>query len=221
MYKTLFFILFNELIVRIYALSVNMLVLPTTFIYPNKIGSIKVVEMKIILLFLYITYLSSNMKTILIETEIKVMNYNELNEEDRRLVDVAQKATQRSYAPYSKFQVGAAVLLDNGVMISGTNQENAAYPSGLCAERTALFYANSQYPDAAVKALAIAARDAGGFVEHPITPCGACRQVLLEAETRFKSPIRIILSGKDVIYEISNAGSLLPLAFSDNFILPQ
>ena len=99
----------------------------------------------------------NTMKEIKLEINIEARNYNELTEEDRKLVDAACKATQRSYAPYSHFSVGAAALLENGVVVTGSNQENAAYPSGLCAERTTLFYANSQYPDQAVKTLAIAA----------------------------------------------------------------
>ena len=120
------------------------------------------------------------MKELKIEIHIRSYAYEELSEEERRLVDAAKEATARSYAPYSRFHVGAAALLANGIIVSGSNQENAAYPSGTCAERTTLFYANSQYPDQPVKALAIAARNASGFLDSPIPPCGACRQVLLE-----------------------------------------
>src|SRR5699024_9590066 len=114
------------------------------------------------------------------------------------------EATRRSYAPYSHFSVGAAALLANGVVVTGTNQENAAYPSGLCAERTTLFYANSQYPDQAVVTLAIAARTEKDFIDTPIPPCGACRQVILETEKRYKQPIRILLYGKKCIYEVQS-----------------
>ena len=131
-------------------------------------------------------------------------------------MEAAIEATQRSYAPYSHFHVGAAVQLENDVIVTGTNQENAAYPSGLCAERTALFYANSQYPDKAVKALAIAACDENGTPSaNIISPCGACRQVILETEKRFRKPIRILLYGPKEVYVIESAASLLPLAFSD------
>ena len=132
---------------------------------------------------------------------------------DRQLMDAAREATQRSYAPYSHFSVGAAARLENGTVVTGTNQENAAYPSGLCAERTTLFYANSQYPDQAVETLAIAARNERDFLDDPIPPCGACRQVMLETEKRFKQPMRILLFGKKGIYEMKSVGALLPLSF--------
>ena len=99
--------------------------------------------------------------------------------------------------------------------MTGTNQENAAYPSGLCAERVAMFYANSQYPNVAPKALAIATFAGGDFLEEPITPCGACRQVLLESEMRYGEDIDVLLYGRKYIYKISNVKSLLPLAFDE------
>lgn len=154
------------------------------------------------------------MKDLTIQAVIKVYQYNELSEEDRKLIDMAKEATKRSYAPYSKFSVGAAALLANGEIVTGTNQENAAYPSGLCAERTTLFYANSQYPDQAVKTLAIAARTENDFLDSPIPPCGACRQVILETEKRYNQPIRILLYGKENIYLIGGIEDLLPLSFS-------
>lgn len=110
------------------------------------------------------------MKQIKLEINIEVRHYDELTKEDRQLIDAAREATQRSYAPYSHFSVGAAAWLENGTIITGTNQENAAYPSGLCAERTTLFYANSQYPNQAVKTLAIAARTETDFLDTPIPP---------------------------------------------------
>ena len=109
--------------------------------------------------------------------------------------------------------MGAAARLANGTVVTGTNQENAAYPSGLCAERTTLFYANSQYPDQAVETLAIAARNERDFLDDRIPPCGACRQVMLETEKRFKQPMRILLFGKKGIYEMKSVGALLPLSF--------
>ena len=115
-----------------------------------------------------------------IVTSVMVYSYDELPEQYKQLVDEAKRVTGDAYAPYSKFHVGAAVLLENGEIVSGTNQENAAYPSGLCAERVTMFYANSRYPNVAPKALAIATFADGDFLEEPITPCGACRQVLLE-----------------------------------------
>ena len=111
------------------------------------------------------------MKDLTIKSIIKVCQYDELSDEDKKLIDQSIEATKRSYAPYSKFSVGAAALLDNGITVTGNNQENAAYPSGLCAERTTLFYANSQYPESAVKTLAIAARTERDFIDTPIPPC--------------------------------------------------
>ena len=148
-----------------------------------------------------------------ITTKIIVCSYEELNDEEKKLVDAAKEASNRSYAPYSRCQVGAAVRLAGGLLVSGSNQENAAYPSGTCAERTTLFYANSQYPDRAVEALAIAAQTGGKFIEHPTAPCGACRQVILETEERYHHPIRIYLYGTDEVYIVNSIVSLLPLCF--------
>ena len=153
------------------------------------------------------------MKDLTITTLIKVYGYDELSDADKTLIDAAKKATETSYSPYSKFAVGAAALLKNGVIVTGSNQENAAYPSGLCAERTTLFYANAQYPDQPVDALAVAARTKQDFIAKPIPPCGACRQVMLETEARFRHPFRILLYGKEEIYEIRRTGDLLPLSF--------
>ena len=153
------------------------------------------------------------MKEIKIEINIRALRYEELDEKDRKLIDAAKEATTRSYAPYSHFSVGAAALLANGVVVTGSNQENAAYPSGTCAERTTLFYANSQYPDQPVTTLAIAARTEKDFIDLPIPPCGACRQVILETEKRYQRPIRILLYGKKAIYEVKSIGVLLPLSF--------
>lgn len=158
------------------------------------------------------------MKQIKLEINIEACSYDELTKEDRKLIDLAREATQRSYAPYSHFSVGAAALLENGVVVTGTNQENAAYPSGLCAERTTLFYANSQYPDQAVKTLAIAARTEKDYLDTPIPPCGACRQVLLETEKRYGKPMRILLYSKTDIYIIEGVGGLLPLSFDGDFL---
>ena len=150
----------------------------------------------------------------------KTCDYDELTDVDRRLIDSAKAACSSAYAPYSKFQVGAAVLLANDEIICGSNQENAAYPSGICAERCAVFYANSRYPDRAVVALAIAASNTPGeFLSTPIAPCGACRQVMLEVEQRHRCPIRILLYGTEGIYLIEGGVSeLLPLTFNDSFL---
>lgn len=153
------------------------------------------------------------MKDLQITAIIKVYQYDELNTDDQKLIKTAMEATARSYAPYSHFSVGVAALLNNGTIVTGTNQENAAYPSGLCAERTTLFYANSQYPDQAVKVLAVAAKTEKDFIQTPIPPCGACRQVILETEKRYGQPIRILLYGKECIYEVKSICDLLPLSF--------
>lgn len=154
------------------------------------------------------------MKTLQLQIPVKVFVYEELDEADRQLIDAAREATYRSYAPYSRFCVGAAARLADGTVVSGNNQENAASPSGLCAERTTLFYANSRYPDQPVTTLAVAARnDKGEFLQKPISPCGACRQVMLETERRFDYAIRILLYGTECIYELEGADALLPLSF--------
>lgn len=159
------------------------------------------------------------MKEVILQTRIKVCAVEELTQQDREVVDAARKATANSYAVYSGFNVGAAVRLSNGIVVSGTNQENAAYPSGMCAERTTLFWANSQYPDKPVEVLAIAARTADGELERPITPCGACRQVVLETEKRFNTPVRIILYGTKECYLIEDGvKALLPLSFDAGFL---
>src|SRR5574344_865721 len=153
------------------------------------------------------------MKELTITAVLNVYKFEELTEADRTLLQAAMDATKRSYAPYSKFSVGAAARLNNEVIVTGTNQENAAYPSGLCAERTPLFYANSQYPDQAVATLAVAARTEKDFLDAPIPPCGACRQVILETEKRFNQPMRILLYGKEEVYEVKSIRDLLPLSF--------
>ena len=138
------------------------------------------------------------MKEIKLETKIRIYPLVELPDEELPLMQAAVKATEQSYAPYSKFHVGAAALLANGTIVTGSNQENAAYPSGLCAERTTLFYAGAHYPDAAVQVLAIAAMKDGERVDL-ITPCGACRQVMLETEQRYNKPMKVLLCGKDAL----------------------
>lgn len=159
------------------------------------------------------------MKELVLQTKVKVCAYDEFSAEEKELVDAAREATANSYAVYSKFNVGAAVRLDGGTIVKGSNQENAAYPSGLCAERTTLFWANSQYPDKAVLALAIAARTENGELSLPIPPCGACRQVILETEKRFGNVIKIILFGTEKSYIIEDGiKALLPLSFDAAFL---
>ncbi len=159
------------------------------------------------------------MKEMILQTKVKVCTVDELSAQDREVVDAARKATANSYAVYSGFNVGAAVRLAGGTIVTGTNQENAAYPSGLCAERTTLFWANSQYPDKAVEVLAIAARTADGELDRPIPPCGACRQVILETEKRYNTPVRIILYGAKECYVVEDGiKALLPLSFDAGFL---
>ena len=130
-------------------------------------------------------------------------------------MEQAKKATETSYAPYSKFNVGAAVLLENGETISGSNQENAAFPSGTCAERTTIFYASARFPGVRFCKLAIAAFTDGEFIEEPISPCGACRQAILEYEKLGGQPIEILLAGRNKVYKLQGIRSLLPLSFEE------
>ena len=159
------------------------------------------------------------MKTLTHTCHYTLCTYEELAEQERQLIEAAKLATERSYAPYSRFHVGAAALLADSTVVTGTNQENAAYPSGLCAERTALFYAGSSHPDTPVVALAIAAYTDGAFTPKPIAPCGACRQVMLEVENRHQHPIRTLLYGTEGIYIIEGGTrELLPLTFDASFL---
>lgn len=144
---------------------------------------------------------------------VKVYDYAELSDEERELVDTARESTMHSYAPYSHFYVGAALRLKNGVVIPGCNQENAASPVAICAERSAIFAAGAQYPDQPVVTLAIAARNDNGFMKAPIPPCGSCRQVILETETRFAQPIRILLCSESGIHVVESIKALLPMQF--------
>ena len=137
----------------------------------------------------------------------------ELGQEQQKLIQVAREAAGGAYAPYSGYHVGAAVLLENGEILSGSNQENAAYPSGLCAERVAIFYAGARHPEVPVKAIAIAAKREGSFQEEPVAPCGGCRQVLYEKETQGKVPMEIILYGSNKIQILKQVTDLLPLPF--------
>jgi cytidine deaminase len=153
------------------------------------------------------------MEELKITTKIQVYAYTELNPIEKKWIEAAKEAVKGAYVPYSHFQVGAAVALANGEIVTGNNQENAAFPSGLCAERTALFYANSRFPETSVDAIAIAAYTGGDFTDDPISPCGACRQVILEAQNRYGRPVRILLYGKRAVYVIDQITDLLPLAF--------
>lgn len=156
------------------------------------------------------------MKKLDINVPVEVLAYDELDPTESLLVETARQATYRAYAPYSHFNVGAAIELGNGEVIAGANQENAAFSSGTCAERSACFYAHSQYPDADFRRIAVAARDQSGmFIENPIPPCGACRQALLEYETMAGHPVEVLLTGREKIYRLPSVASLLPLAFTE------
>lgn len=155
------------------------------------------------------------MKEINIETRIKAYSMEELDADTVRLINKAIKATKNSYAPYSGFNVGAAIRLADGTEIIGANQENAAFPVTLCAERTAIFAAQAQHPELAIKELAIAASNENGLTESPVSPCGSCRQVILEIEQRYGSPVRIYLYGTSCVYVIESVRDLLPLCFVD------
>ena len=133
--------------------------------------------------------------------------------QDRALVEAALEARSGSYAPYSKFHVGAALRLADGTIIKGANQENVAYPSGLCAERTAMFAAGANHPGVAFDTLAIVGANGDDVCEMPAAPCGACRQVMAEYQRLYGQPIKIILIGTHVIYKFEKVEDLLPLIF--------
>jgi cytidine deaminase len=155
------------------------------------------------------------MKKIDINVQVQYFQMEELSADEQRLVQLAIKATENSYAPYSHFCVGAGIRLENGMEIMGANQENAAFPSGLCAERTAIFGAQAQYPDQHIEAIAIAAKNADGLMAKPVSPCGSCRQVMLEIEDRYKKPMKVYLYGTEGVYVIQSVKDLLPLCFVD------
>ena len=138
---------------------------------------------------------------------------SELDVRDRELVEAAIEAVGNSYAPYSKFNVGAAVMFDDGTIVKGANQENAAYPSGLCAERTALFYAGASRPDGVMSAIAIAAGQNGVLCDRPVSPCGACRQVMAQYQAKSGIPMRVILAGASAILVFDKVDDLLPFIF--------
>lgn len=156
------------------------------------------------------------MKTFNIGAKIQICSHIELTNDQKNVVEAAKKATFSSYAPYSHYNVGAAVLLDNGIIITGSNQENAAFPSGLCAERTALFYAGSQYPDVPIRKLAIIARQNGKITKNICSPCGSCRQVICESEYRAGSPIEILLCSDTEVYIFQGINGLLPFNFTSD-----
>jgi len=155
------------------------------------------------------------MKKIQIVSDLTEYNsQEELNSEDNTLVNEAKSSMKDAYAPYSNFNVGAAVLLENGKIIRGNNQENASYPIGLCAERVAIFAASANYPGVPIKAIAVCASSEKFHVDTPVAPCGACRQAIAEFEHRFKKNIRMILTGEQgKVITTDSIGTLLPYQF--------
>jgi len=139
----------------------------------------------------------------------------ELSAQDRELCRAAVEALDGSYAPYSHFHVGAAVRLSDGTIVKGANQENAAYPSGLCAERTAMFAAGANYPGLDMESIAVVARQDGRICSSPAAPCGACRQVMAQYQTKSGKPMSVILVGADRIMKFSRVDDLLPLIFDN------
>lgn len=158
------------------------------------------------------------MKMINFTANVKVLpDDKELSAEDRNLVLKARESAKQAYSPYSHFKVGAAILLGQDTIITGNNQENAAYPSGLCAERTAAFYASSQYPDLPFRKIAVCSIHPAQKGKTPVSPCGACRQALLEYEHKFKKSIEVILVAEEgEIYIFDSVASLLPYSFTSD-----
>lgn len=159
---------------------------------------------------------------ITIPVEVFTADDTSMSEADRTLVEEAKKVSRTSYAPHSKFHVGAAVRLADGTIVCGSNQENAVFPAGCCAERTALYSAGALHPDVAVVAIAIAAwREADGkFLSEPCSPCGICRQHLVETEQRHNQQIRVVLYGTRRTFVLHSAADLLPLTFTGKELNP-
>lgn len=155
------------------------------------------------------------MKETDIVVRIRECGLEQLPDDYRRLAEKAMEMTRHAYAPYSNFSVGAAIMLQSGTVVTGSNQENAAFPSGTCAERSACFYAGANFPHDSFKTIAVAAREADGqLTAQPISPCGGCRQALLEYEKIAGRPVEVILVGRDKVYILPSVKSLLPLAFT-------
>ncbi|MCO6358105.1 cytidine deaminase [Roseivirga pacifica] len=153
------------------------------------------------------------------ESVIKVHAFDALDKDTQQLVRMAEEAAKTAYAPYSNFLVGAAVVLDNGEIVKGHNQENAAYPSGLCAERVAFFAAHAQFPTAKILKVALTAKKATTASFQLATPCGSCRQVMSEFEDHQKNKITLFISdGKGKVYESGSIENLLPFKFSDEYL---
>ena len=154
------------------------------------------------------------MKQIKVDFSYRVYLPGELKESDKKLIKSAVDAAKTAYAPYSGFRVGVAARLEGGKIVNGSNQENAAYPSGLCAERVVLFYAQSKYPDVGAEAIAVYAKSDDFRLDKPVTPCGACRQVIAEHENRHGKKVRVIMGGSNGSVQVTEGiESLLPLMF--------
>ncbi len=160
------------------------------------------------------------MKTIKLETLMHVYEgREELPHDLFELLIEAEKAALKAYSPYSHFQVGAAILLNNGKIVTGSNQENAVYPCGLCAERTAAFAASSAYPEVPFSKIAVTAINPTEKLKEPVSPCGSCRQVLFEYEQKFCQPLEVILAGQEgSIYHFQSVAHLLPYTFHAGFL---
>ncbi len=160
------------------------------------------------------------MKNIEITAKItEVSGLSELSNTEQNLVQNALDSAKKSYAPYSNFHVGTSILLENGKIINGNNQENAAYPSGLCAERVALFYASAHYPEVKIKTMVIVALKNNKLTPKPVYPCGSCRQVMIENESRLKNGIKLILVGEKNIHILENTSQLLPMGFDKSVLM--
>ena len=159
------------------------------------------------------------MENITISIQMQKKQDSELSPEELLLINSAKDATCKSYSPYSHFSVGAALLFEDGTLMQGCNQENSSYPCGLCAERVALFSAGAICPEKRILAICIAARDTtGSFTPRPISPCGACRQVMSETEDRQHAPMRVYLYGTDGTYIVQSAKDTLPISFDASYL---
>lgn len=160
------------------------------------------------------------MKDVKIETTLQVFeDYNAIPEDVQKLMQAAIAAREDAYAPYSKFKVGAAILLDNNEVVTGSNQENASYPSGLCAERTAIYYAGAKHPNAKMLKMALTASSQNQITNTPIPPCGACRQAIAEYEIKQNQPIEIYFMGATgKVVKSNSLANLLPLGFDRTFL---
>lgn len=165
-------------------------------------------------------YLQEKMKSFTITTDLSIYDsVGELPKDVQDLMNEAFMARDRAYAPYSKFNVGAAILLDNKEVITGSNQENASYPAGLCAERTAIFYAGAKYPNAKITKMVLSAKSLNHMVETPTPPCGSCRQAIAEYEMKQESPIEIFFMGETgKVVKAKSISDLLPLIFNSSFL---